>query len=82
MIDGGDPRKEQMRAEVRSRAEDLQTLSQRKAVAHDFARRFRLQEQFVLGFIEDVLGAPAPPTTAELERSARATRPQIPAAED
>jgi hypothetical protein len=73
---------ERLRAEVERRRDDLQTSNQRKAIAGEMARMYRVHEDFVLGFIEDVIGVARKPTREELERSQRVTRRDVPQAED
>jgi hypothetical protein len=73
---------ERLRAEVERRRDDLQTSNQRKAIAGEMARVYRVHEDFVLGFIEDVIGVARKPTREELERSQRVTRRDVPQAED
>ena len=73
---------ERLRAEVERRRSDLQTSNQRKVVAGEMARVYRVHEDFVLAFIEDVIGVARKPTDEGLERSQRVTRRDVPQAEE
>lgn len=77
-----DDRIERLRSEVTRRRDDLRTPKQRQAIALEMAQQFRVHEDFILGFIEDVIGVVRRPSPEELERSERITHREIPQRDD